>query len=286
MWTFGFCRPRSGSLVRLRASCAVGVGVVAWAATVGSAGELEQRVRLDAAQQRPLVAHVVVALCDNLNQGIVPVPRLLGNGQDPARNLYWGAQYGVRTYFTKATGWKAVACTTAARPGVIARAAFRWTGSAGPGFVVADAWDGARIREALRVYLEMTSGREVEPLVVDGVELHAGGGAHVVAFVGHNGLMDFAPPSVAAGSAKPARAAIVLACASRPYFGGLLSRAGAYPLLLTTGLMAPEAYTLEAAVRTWFSSAETGAVREAAAGAYDKHQGCGMRAARRLFSAP
>ncbi len=285
MWTFGSCRPRWGSLVRLRASCAIGVGV-AWAVTIASAGELEQRVRLDAAQQRPLVAHVVVALCDNLHQGIVPVPPPLGNGQDPTRNLNWGAQYGVRTYFTKATGWKAATCTTAPRPGVMARAAFRRTESAGPEFVVADAWDGARIREALRVYLEMASGREVEPLVVDGVGIQAGGAAHVVAFVGHNGLMDFAPPSVTAGSVTPARAAVVLACASRPYFGGLLGRAGAYPLLLTTGLMVFEAYTLEAAVRTWFSSAETGAVREAAAEAYDNHQRCGMRAARRLFSAP
>jgi Asp-tRNA(Asn)/Glu-tRNA(Gln) amidotransferase C subunit len=35
------------------------------------------RVREDAARPRPLVAHVVVALCDNDHQGIVPVPRVL-----------------------------------------------------------------------------------------------------------------------------------------------------------------------------------------------------------------
>ncbi len=32
--------------------------------------------------------HVFVALCDNQNQGIVPVPASLGNGQDPKSNLY------------------------------------------------------------------------------------------------------------------------------------------------------------------------------------------------------
>src|SRR5207249_4829544 len=37
------------------------------------------------------VIHVVVALCDNQYQGIVPVPALIGNGDNPAKNLYWGA---------------------------------------------------------------------------------------------------------------------------------------------------------------------------------------------------
>lgn len=39
------------------------------------------------------VIHVLVALCDNENQGIVPVPAFLGNGEDPQKNLYWGAAY-------------------------------------------------------------------------------------------------------------------------------------------------------------------------------------------------
>ncbi|MDR2238683.1 MAG: hypothetical protein LBE92_21425 [Chryseobacterium sp.] len=50
--------------------------------------------------------HVLVALCDNKYQGIVPVPEKIGNGQDPDQNLYWGAAYGVRTYFKKSKEWK------------------------------------------------------------------------------------------------------------------------------------------------------------------------------------
>jgi hypothetical protein len=59
-----------------------------------------------------------------------------------------------------------------------------------------------------------------------------------------------------------------------------LRAAGSKPLLLTTGLMAPEAYTLTAAIGAWVSGAD---VREAAAQAYHKYQKCGIRAARRLF---
>ena len=46
------------------------------------------------------VAHVYVALCDNTYQGIVPVPKNLGDGQAPATNLYWGARYGVKTFLS------------------------------------------------------------------------------------------------------------------------------------------------------------------------------------------
>src|ERR1700751_6185185 len=46
------------------------------------------------------VVHVYVALADNRHQGIVPVPAKLGNGEDPARNLYWGAAYGLKTFFS------------------------------------------------------------------------------------------------------------------------------------------------------------------------------------------
>ena len=32
--------------------------------------------------------HVFVDLCDNEHQGVVPVPEILGNGDDPANNLF------------------------------------------------------------------------------------------------------------------------------------------------------------------------------------------------------
>ncbi len=49
---------------------------------------------------------------------------------------------------------------------------------------------------------------------------------------------------------------------------------------MTTGLMAPEAYTLTAAIEAHVRGTD---VREAAAQAYHKHQNCGVNAARRLF---
>ena len=62
-----------------------------------STAAVQARIDQDHQRGAPVVVHVVVALCDNEHQGIVPVPATLGNGQDPRNNLYWGALYGVRT---------------------------------------------------------------------------------------------------------------------------------------------------------------------------------------------
>jgi hypothetical protein len=85
-------------------------------------------------------------------------------------------------------------------------------------------------------------------------------------------------------SARP-REAIVLACKSKPYFLPRLEQLKCRSVLLTTGFMAPEAYTLEAAVAGWLADETAENVRDRAARAYDKYQKCGLKAARRLFYA-
>lgn len=248
---------------------------------------LQQRMATDVAAGRPIVAHVVVALCDNQNQGIVPVPAHLGNGQDPGSNLYWGALYGVRTHLTGTAGWRRMPSETSGDDRVLERIVLERTvqreGQNANVYLVADAWDGAHIREAVTRFLRMAAGRAGESVSSGSRALAAGGNAHLVGYVGHNGLMDFGLPVPAADLRAPSRSAIVLACASKPYFVDILRAAGAFPLLLTTGLMAPEAYTLDAVVASWAGGAAGPQVRDAAARAYHRYQKCGLTAARRLF---
>jgi hypothetical protein len=89
--------------------------------------------------------------------------------------------------------------------------------------------------------------------------------------------LDFPNP----GTSRPA---IILACASKSFFKGLLRKTGAQPLLWTTGLIAPEAYTLKAAVDGWILQESKEQVRQRAAQAYSKYQKCKLSAALRLFS--
>jgi len=254
--------------------------------------DVRSRIEGDINDGRPLVVHLVAALCDNENQGIVPVAKSLGNGQDAGSNLYWGAMYGVRTFLSGKGGWKLAAEVSKRPKGVLDKIVLETTvvrsGRKVEVYLVAEAWDGREIESAIKRFLELTAGRSVEEIDVKtarGVEkLRAGGASHLMGYVGHNGLMDFSLDRLPRGlPGAKARSVIVLACKSKPYFQRHLKQTGAHVLLLTTGFMAPEAYTLDAALRSWAGGGEPEQVREGAARAYQKYQKCSLKAAENLF---
>jgi len=73
------------------------------------------------------VVHVFVALADNQHQGIIPVPAALGNGSDPARNLYWGAAFGVKTYFKASREWGLIWSGRGSKGAILERCVFKNT---------------------------------------------------------------------------------------------------------------------------------------------------------------
>jgi len=228
------------------------------------------------------ITHIIVALCDNDHQGIVQVPSKIGNGQDPRNNLYWGALYGVKTFFKKQPEWSLVK-SSIVNDIILERIIFRHTN--GKDWLVADAYDGRYMKEAIQDYLYSLSGKYKDIIQVGKERVGTHGNASLVAFVGHNGLMDVNMdfPFPLQLEDEEQRAAIILACISKDYFLPLLSSVEAKPLLLTTGLMAPEAYTLDAAIDAVINNANSTQVHEAAAQAYHQYQKCGMNGARRLF---
>ena len=239
-----------------------------------------------AAQERARVAHVFVALADKAHQGIVPVPATLVNGDDPGRNLYWGAAYGVRTYFRKSAGWKEVAVLQNPSTSVLERAVF-YNASQNV-YLVADAYRGREIKEAIVDFFRAAAGLNKEKTIrvngANGKKLEISSQPDLAVYVGHDGLMDFAIEETFQGEASGRRQAIVLACASKAYFGPNLEPTRAWPILWTTGLMAPEAYTLKDAMDGWMTGETAEQIRERAARAYAKYQKISMNAALRLFS--
>jgi hypothetical protein len=239
---------------------------------------------------KPKVVHAIVVLCDNKNQGIVPVPAVLGNGQDPARNLYWGAMYGVRTFFRKSEHWREVHTWVGPEGGIVREGAVFVSRTGPEVYVVAEAFDGAKMEPALRAFLSACNGGVDRREIVIGrgsrqVVLPLGSRADMICFLGHNGLMDMAPPEVAPGrsGAPHPGIAVVLACRSRDYFTTLLEDAKCRRRVVTTQLMSPEAYTLDGIVRSWALGDTAAMIREAAAAAYAKYQKCSLAAARSMF---
>lgn len=242
--------------------------------------------RTSVAETSPRVVHVFVALADNQHQGIVPVPPTLGNGNEPQRNLYWGAAYGVKTFFKSSEEWQMLFCDRGPKDAILERCVFK--NREEEVFLVADAYQGSEIKSAVTDFLSAAAGKTSENIRArvnsTEVSIDAGGAADLVAYVGHDAFMDFQIPPIAGAKGNKPRRTIILACASKAFFSPYIRQTGAQPLLWTTGLMAPEAYTLKAALSGWIAQEDDEAIRHRAARAYDKYQRCGSRAALKLFA--
>jgi len=225
--------------------------------------------------------HVFVALCDNVNQGIVPVPSKLGNGQDAKSNLYWGAMYGVKSYFKRSDDWTLLSTQENPNSYILERILFKHNNT--NTYLLADAYNGKYIKRTTIDFLEATAGNNAVDIVNESTKLDFGGKANLISYVGHDGLMEFE----VTGDFNPAnqdnRDAIILACISRDFFKPYLEQTKSNPLLWSTGLMAPEAYTLKAAIDGWINNETEIQVKERAAQAYHRYQKCGIKGARNLL---
>ena len=225
--------------------------------------------------------HVFVALCDNKYQGIVPVGEKIGNGQNAATNLYWGAAYGVKTFFNKSKEWTLIETKKDAAEHIPERLLFKHKTK--NIYLLADAYDGQYIKQTTIDFLLACSGKGITTMKNGNTEIPFGGAADILAYVGHDGLMDFSLPDEFEKQNDEHRKAIMLACISKKYFSSHIKSTGAQPLLWTTGLMAPEAYILHDALNKWIETSDAAQTRNAAAAAYSKYQRCSMKAAQNLL---
>ena len=215
--------------------------------------------------------HVIVALVDNASQGIVPVPVKIGNGDDAFNNLYWGAAFGVKTFFTRAQGWTKVGCNTDVSNVILERCTFTYLDKLR---VTAEAWRGKHIDQAMLAFMQAAA---TPP---------ASNAPEMVMFVGHDGLMDGVHaklPQTFAKHTGHAKQAAVLACYSDRFFRSHLVAAGAQPSVTTYSLMAPEGYVVEAIARSFAAGGDPTAQRRAAGLAYAQYQRITPRAGLGVF---
>lgn len=224
--------------------------------------------------------HIFVALCDNKYQGIVPVPEKIGNGQDPDNNLYWGCAFGVRSYFKKSKEWKFIE-SRQLKSKKLERIIFKHITK--NYYLVADAYDGKFIKESTIDFLNSSSGKNKDTLKIGKTTIGIGGNSKLLAYVGHDGLMDFQLNENFENTDQQKRDVIILACYSKKYFSPHLAKANINPMVWTTGLMSPEAYTLHDAISGYLLNESNEQIRTRAAKAYSKYQKCSEKAARNLL---
>jgi hypothetical protein len=174
------------------------------------------------------VVHVFVALADNQHQGIIPVAPALGNGRDPRRNLYWGAAYGVKTYFKGSQDWELVWFGHGAKDAILERCIFK--SRKDDVYLIADAYEGSQIKLAVTDFLSAAArvARETVSFKIRSQEVSfaVAGDADVIAYVGHDAFMDFQIPPIAGIRGDKSRRTIILACVSKAFFAPYIRSRG------------------------------------------------------------
>ena len=125
-----------------------------------SRAEIVTQLKLKTAEKKPLIVRVFVPLCDNKNQGIVPVSSTLGDGQNLKTNLYWGALYGVKTHFSK-QGWKRVGGQLALNDTILERIVFEKIIDSNRVLIIADAFAGNHMAACLNHFFESLADIEI-----------------------------------------------------------------------------------------------------------------------------
>lgn len=222
-------------------------------------------VTMIVAHAAPKEIRVFIALCDNKTQGIVPVGAKIGNGDDADANLYWGCSDGFGSFFSKSKSWKVIESRKDVSETVLRRLTLQDAG--GKMNVVAEAYRGSRMQQCVKDFEEAAASNKYD----------------LVAFIGHNGLMDFdlTPPKKVEGNDTEV---IVLCCLSEKYFGDRLRALGCRPILMTQQLMYPGSFLLHAAIEKWHAGGKATEVRAAAATVYAKNQKISVKAATGVFA--
>ena len=211
----------------------------------------------------------------------MPVPDHLGNGQSTESNLYWGAMYGVKSQFKRSGDWQFVKKISGVQYPILERLLFKHATS--DTYIMADAYDGRDIKRCTIDFLDACSGNGMVEIVHEDNSLRFGGCSQLVAYAGHDGLMEFSLDETFEAKDSKKRQAMILACVSKEYFAPYLKQTGAEPLVWTTQLMAPEAYTLEWAMTKWAEGGSDAEVYHRAAEAYSHYQKCSLSASMRLL---
>jgi hypothetical protein len=257
---------------------------------------LTDRVVADAKAGKPLVVEVHVPLCEGTI--IACGNKKLGDGDNPETNLYWSTTPGFGEWFARrGSGWKRMLKQKAGETGdadVLAVHVYRraittpaaWRKQGAPAKLEVDlvihGWRGTAIDRALAAYAADVSGATARTVTLtDGTTLDAGGAAQIVAWVGHNRLMDlesFQWPT----PGTMTKGAIAIACHTAAYMEEEVPSATRVPLLMTRDFLFANAAPLEATVLAFANGGTYAAIRLAAATAY---AGVQKREVRQVYGA-
>ena len=233
----------------------------------------------------PLVAHILVPLCDNTYQGIVPTTKSLGDGFNLKTNLYWATSNGIKRYFKEKRAWKMTKDIIYHQDStILERVVFKKDFENGAHVIlIADAYRGDKMEDCLIDFFGSLAGTLTDTIFANNDTILTNSKADLIAFNGHNGLMDvFVDETYNQDSIQ--KDAAVIACSSLYNFSYRLNMLQAYPLITTNNSLYPGAFIMEAVINNWAMMRSDEDIRLSAGDAYHRVKQCGLTGARDLFS--
>ena len=235
------------------------------------------------ANNQPLVVHVFVPLCDNENQGIVPTSPKLGNGLDLKNNLYWGVRHGMKTIFKLNKNWKMISSYNPIDTKILERVIFKRTYGKTAVNLVMDAYRGDKMKETLEDYFNSLAENKMETIMIENEEIPIYGNSDLLAFNGHNGLMD---TEISYSITQPnirQKDAVSISCSSIYYFENHYKKMNAYPIVTTQHNLYPGGFIMEGIIDKWATFEPDEKIRQEAGNAYHRVKKCGIKGARNIF---
>ncbi len=261
-------------------------------AATGWLDALYARVATTVKSGKPVVLQAHVALCDNT----IIRCGAQGDGDNINKNLYWTTSGAVDGWFRKQRAvWSEVARREGPpddsgvlqiriyRARVAPGASWRQRGVTRPFdvYAVIYGWRGKDIDKALNAYMDDLYHCTPRAVALPGGgELQAGGQAHLVAWIGHNRMMDLDRDHLRqllirtdSCPALQPKGMIAVACRTASYLGRYASAAERVPLLLTDSLLFAGTHAFEGAARAFMYGSSLAEIRTAGANAYAEGQG-------------
>jgi len=229
----------------------------------------------------PRTIHVLVPLCNSEHDRMVGTST--GCDYDkPSTNLFWGAIYGVKTFFkSDLENWEHIYDIQYTESSIVERAIFKHKKE--DVTLIADAYNGKMLDLALIDFYQSLDGSKKENfLLLDldfEIDVNIYGSADLVVFVGQYKKVDYKFNL----DEKSNIETMILTCFSQLNFCNAISRTSTTPLLLTTNALAPEAYSISGALNSWILNKDSEEIINQAAYEYNYYQKCGIKAAQSLF---
>jgi len=222
--------------------------------------EILENLQTKIDNNEPLIIHAFVALF-GYNEEPYGYDALL-DGTNLNSNVYWGAGYGVKTYFSKYDNWTKVYQEDSLTEDILQRIVFYKTFQNGAKvYLIADAYLGWRMYQCLHDYFFSLNEIKLDSILLSDKKIAAYGNADLLVFNGHNGLMDtyMEPPTKKCNRPKDA---VAICCMSKPSFSLYFKNYYAYPLLTTTTTIPAEAYILGQIIEPWVMLKDEEEIRE------------------------